>query len=82
MFSRFPTWFGRLPGIDKIQSRLMTDIGGAQQRLDGRIPAIIHLVVFVERRHVPWDIRRDTGDEFRHTAQLMTGIVETQGSRA
>src|SRR5262245_27591658 len=48
--------------VDVVQPRLRPDLGGAHQRFDGSTRRIDHLIVGMEGRYMPRNIRRYTGD--------------------
>src|SRR6516162_3140129 len=50
------------------------DLGGPQQHLRRRIRRIRHLVVAVERRHVPWDLGLYAGNDIGQARELVARI--------
>src|SRR5262245_26130946 len=52
-----------VPRIDVIQPSAVTELRRSDQRFDGGIVRVRHLVVLMKRSHVPGDIRRNAGDE-------------------
>ena len=60
-----------IAGIDESEARAFCNGGGTPQHGGRRVLRIGHLVVGMERRHVPWNIRRDACDEFGQTRQFI-----------
>src|ERR1039458_7701582 len=67
---------GQVPGVDVVETRRAPDPRRANQRLRRRVVGSRHLVIPVERRDVPGNVRGDAGQESRHGLQLRIRVVE------
>ena len=67
---------GEIAGINVVQSGVSPDLDGAQKILDCGISLVLHFVIRMECGDMPWNIRRDAGDEVGKLAELIFRVVE------
>src|SRR2546423_1346231 len=68
----------KVPRVDELQPRRAPYLARANQLLRRSVRVLRHLVVLVERRHVPRYVCRDRRDELGGAAQFFLRVVEAR----
>src|ERR1051325_6797405 len=66
---------GEVSRVHVVETAFLPDFRGPDERSGRCVARVHHLVIGVEGRHVPGDLRRNGGDEPRDVPDLPLGVV-------